>query len=1149
MPATVRDILLMIRAKEDVTRTMGKVSGAMRGAAAQAQAAGARARAAALRAQAQQMQLTGATRAQVMAVREQARAYDEQAREIENANRRSRQLATAMQDVGNVMQTTGLVMLGMAAGGVYAMNDMIKVATAWDRQVRLTYTQVDKRFKPSLESLSNIGLRVSHDIAVPFETIQDALFDVFSSTEANMPQAEALLRQFSKAAVAGQTDIQTASRATIGLMNSFKVPFKDVNKLLDIQFQLVQEGVGTYEEWASRIGLVSPSAVRAGQTIETMAAALATATRQGMNSARASTSVARAFDAMSNPKTEKSLKAIGVQSRDAKGNFRPLVDVMADWRKQLEKMPNKDRIASILETLKGAGGTIEARRFLQNILLTKGGLELFQSQIKEFSTDKGAFERGYNEMANSVSAKTVRLHNAWMQVKLALGQALLPTFKKVVDGLQSLADKFDKLSPKTKEMIANAMVWGTVLAGIGGVVLLAGGAIATLAGVIGAAGIAFVPMLAIMGTIAAVATGVVVAMMALGAAFVWAYRSSAPFRAMVGSIIGFFKAAALAVMDFGRKVWGMVQTYVVPPLQQLWGVIQTQVLPAFTQFVNWAKSSLIPMLQMMADWFGKMLKPQIQFVGDMIRSQLIPAITELTDWWNRNKAVLQPLIKALVFVGGIIAMIAASPIVLLIGAIGLLIAVLRLLVTTGVNAWNGIRNAVTGAVKLAGAAIRSFMSNMRGMAADARTAWGNIKGVWNAGIASIKGAFSSAGSWLHSAGQNLVKGFINGIRSWIGNAASTAADMAHNAINAAKGALGISSPSKVFKDIGMDTIRGFTEGVKNAKTLKQLQDAMYRVTRDVQRSIASADISTKAKRAMAARWNPRLAKTTAQLTALENKRIAVQNKLAAAQKSVNDQIKTRDELAGKIRDSLAASADVSTLVDKDGKQLTNTGDMITGLQGRLKALQTFQANLRLLAKRGLDKETIAQLASQGVDSAGALVDTLAKGSELDIQKMTKLQQQIRKLAGQTGTNIAGDLYNAGIKAGQGLVKGLQSQLAAITKTMNAIAAALIKAIKKELGIKSPSRVFKAIGANTAQGYVNGYVATMNKKYSTLASATMFAPTESGTSARVGFGQFGASRFNTGGTTIYDQKITINTQEINPVKQAADLGWELTGRLN
>jgi TP901 family phage tail tape measure protein len=1140
MPATVRDILLMIRAKEDVTRTLAGMTGAMHKTQAQANAASSRARAAALRAQATQAAATGATRNQVMALRQAADAQDEQARAAMRGSQRNAVFAKTLQSAGHVAQTSGILMAAAGAMGVAGLKNAVDVAAEWEKQVRLTFTQVDKRYKPSLRELSDIGLRVSSDIAVPFETIQQALFDVFSSTEANMPQAEQLLRSFAKAAVAGQTDVQTASRATVGLMNSFKVPFKDVNKLLDIQFQLVQEGVGTYEEWANRIGLVSPSAARAGQSVEMMAAALATATRSGMNAARASTSVARAFDAMSNPKTEKALSRIGVKTRDAKGNFRPLVDVLGDWRKELEKMPKEDRVKNILETLKGAGGTIEARRFLQNVLLTKGGLELFQDQVKEFSTDKGAFQRAYGEMADTALAKSQLLHNAWMRLKQGIGEALLPAFSQLVGFVQRIVNWFNQLSPGTKSTIAQFVLWGSVLMGFMGIVTLVVGALVGLAGIIAVAGTAILPVLGIFAGIAAIVGVVAVGVLGLGAAFVIAYQKSENFRRVMSSIWALITQVGGVIKAFALGVWSDFNTYVMPSLRNLWSIIESQVLPRVRSFVDYWRSQVVPMLQVVAGFIRASLIPAWKTVANVIDNEVRPALVNLIAWWDKNKQYIIPVGKALLVLGGIMLILAGAQIAFLIRMLALLLAQASRTATVITTVWEIAKRVVSNSIRvinLAIAALIVWFSNL------ARRVTGSMTSAWMAvmsGAARIRGVFAGAASWLINAGANIVQGLINGIRSRVGAAAQQAANLAKTVMTAAMGALGISSPSKVFRDIGVNIVRGLTEGIKATATRKQLQTAMFNLTRDVRRSIDAADISKNSKRKMMTKWNNRLASATSRLNSLEAKRATIQTKLAAAQKSVNDQIKARDELAGKIKESLVAGADLTTLTDV---QKRSSAGMISGLGNRLVALQKFQTQLRDLANRGLDKETVAQLAQQGVDSAGALVNTLAQSGSDDLKQISYLQGQIRKLAGDTGTKVAGDLYNAGIKAGQGLVKGLQSQISVITKQMTTIATALIKAIKKELGIRSPSKVFANIGVNTAQGYVNGYVKRMNSQMDTLTGATEFTP---GT----GLGYRTApTSLGTVVNKTYDIKQTIYTNEISPVKTAADLGWELQGRIN
>ena len=81
-------------------------------------------------------------------------------------------------------------------------------------------------------------------------------------------------------------------------------------------------------------------------------------------------------------------------------------------------------------------------------------------------------------------------------------------------------------------------------------------------------------------------------------------------------------------------------------------------------------------------------------------------------------------------------------------------------------------------------------------------------------IDAAKRAASNLGSSLVSAGKSLVQGLINGITSMASTVASKARDVVQGAIDAAKSALKINSPSKVFIEIGKFVDQGFINGME-----------------------------------------------------------------------------------------------------------------------------------------------------------------------------------------------------------------------------------------------------------------------------------------------------------------------------------------------
>ena len=119
--------------------------------------------------------------------------------------------------------------------------------------------------------------------------------------------------------------------------------------------------------------------------------------------------------------------------------------------------------------------------------------------------------------------------------------------------------------------------------------------------------------------------------------------------------------------------------------------------------------------------------------------------------------------------------------------------------------WTGVWNSVKGLVSSAWNGITNAVSN--GVNSVMNTVWG-IGG-------KIKGAFSGAGSWLLDAGKNIIMGLVNGIKNAIGSAVSAAKNAASNVVNAAKSALGIHSPSRVFRDeVGKMIPAGLGKGVE-----------------------------------------------------------------------------------------------------------------------------------------------------------------------------------------------------------------------------------------------------------------------------------------------------------------------------------------------
>jgi len=94
----------------------------------------------------------------------------------------------------------------------------------------------------------------------------------------------------------------------------------------------------------------------------------------------------------------------------------------------------------------------------------------------------------------------------------------------------------------------------------------------------------------------------------------------------------------------------------------------------------------------------------------------------------------------------------------------------------------------------------------------------NLLGSLGSTMSSVKSTVtdtvSDAGSWLYSAGRDIITGLIGGIEDMAGAAADAAINVVKGAIDAAKGWLGIGSPSRVAHEIiGIPFSQGIARGI------------------------------------------------------------------------------------------------------------------------------------------------------------------------------------------------------------------------------------------------------------------------------------------------------------------------------------------------
>jgi hypothetical protein len=204
------------------------------------------------------------------------------------------------------------------------------------------------------------------------------------------------------------------------------------------------------------------------------------------------------------------------------------------------------------------------------------------------------------------------------------------------------------------------------------------------------------------------------------------------------------------------------------------------------------------------------------------------------------------------------------------------------------------------------------------------------------------------------------------------------------------------------------------------------------------------------------------------LRAMADSRVKVTADLAAAQKRLDDLMRASD----KLRDSIAEKVRGSfQLIPAAGTRSVEA--LIRDMGRSVAAAQAFARNIDALKARGLATSLLQQLAESGPAAGGAMAARLARASAGQIAQLSAMSGRLESVATATGVSVAGAMYGAGIAASRGLVAGLTSQRRQIESAMLVIARSMAAAIRRALGIRSPSSVMMLVGQQAGAGLEQG----------------------------------------------------------------------------
>ena len=278
-----------------------------------------------------------------------------------------------------------------------------------------------------------------------------------------------------------------------------------------------------------------------------------------------------------------------------------------------------------------------------------------------------------------------------------------------------------------------------------------------------------------------------------------------------------------------QQIWQTGWTLITTILQNVWNTIGPIIMTALT--------AIITGIQTFITTITPLLQAGIQNIQTIFQTATTIISTVWNGLWNTISTVVQGAWT-------IITTIINTALTVIQDIIQLALAVVNGTWSAAWSAiqgiasavWGGIQGVVAAGVGMVSGVVSAACSTIRsvwaalwnGVGSIVSNVWGGIVGTVSnmvgrvgsvvSGIGgTVRSAVSGAGSWLVSAGRNIIQGLINGITGMVGSLYSSITNALSGLVDKAKNALGIHSPSRVFRDeVGVMVGRGMALGIDDS---------------------------------------------------------------------------------------------------------------------------------------------------------------------------------------------------------------------------------------------------------------------------------------------------------------------------------------------
>lgn len=397
------------------------------------------------------------TKAQ-QALEEQANSADRAAAEVEQfgseaeeAGEQSEQFGAkaskSAMDLGEALVAAGIVVTLKEIAAAYLECD--DAADQFEASMAKVSTIADTS-AASLETIQGDIVKLSQDTG---QSVNDLAESAYSAISASVDTADAVsfVAEANTLAVGGFTQSATAVDVLTTAINAYGMSADEASSIADKLINTQNLGKTTVDELAGSMGMVIPTAAAFGVSLDNLASAYVTLTRNGINTANATTMI----NGMLSELGDTSSDVAKILESETGKSFSELMDsgaTLGDIMGILGESVNGSSDAFI-----NLWGNVRAGRGAVNIF--NAGAEEFASVMDSMANSAGAADEAFKKMTSTGQFVEQQWTNAIQNFKIAIGDA--------APSLDGLMTKGTEVLNKLTEFVSkNPQVVGAITAAV-----------------------------------------------------------------------------------------------------------------------------------------------------------------------------------------------------------------------------------------------------------------------------------------------------------------------------------------------------------------------------------------------------------------------------------------------------------------------------------------------------------------------------------------------------------------------------------------------------------------------------------------------------------------------------------------------------------